>query len=825
MMKVKNTSPFFHGYRSTYREARKPELTLLCKATFRLAPGQPLEPMDEMERPMLQDDVFADDDADKLGALLYASDIVPFKPACDVLLTGTAYAPGGKPTDRLSVAFRVGGWRKELLVIGPRVWKQGLIGAKAGDPVPFLSMPLTWDNAFGGEKYKLNPIGKGHGDLLLPTIEYADYRVKAPNSRVPPACFAPINPAWTPRASLLGKKWAPPHRPMSAPWMAPDFDFGYYNAAPDDQQFATYLRGDEPLAFENLHPTTPKFETKLPGFAVRAFVRLDFADGSEPELREVEMVIDTLHVDLDKQQLNLVWRGLTPVKRDEFEDVKFGLIEAEPLEAPKPREYYLERFKKFEADPIGLGDEMIAAHEAYKKGGPSAAKEALLKAKGIDVAKNDPAAMLSIADKATGKDLGAAAKLRSALGGASAQADPALAKAGKPGLGATIAAAMAKSSAAPSHITLSQAMAKASGAAKLLSDKGVKGAEGLLKAAHNPALQKLVPGYKPPAPAKMGALEKINVPKEVKEHQEKHPPKPAPVEGEVPEGAVLADPGEDCTGRNYDEQDLSGRDLSGTVFADASFVGANLEGANLSNCILTKANLRDANLTGACLDGAVMSEAFFDNARLWGASLNGVDATWASFRNVNLEGAIANDATLDWANFTDANMTSITMRRSSAESATLANARLVGAILRTSFHEAKAPGARFDDADMEKARMSEGDFSGASFRGAKLDKSIWQACKLDGAVFAYAAMNEAQMQSCSAREADFTATTAKKARMRKCNFSNATFTTANLIGADLSKCNVAGTKFFGTNLYGVKFVGADPTVATFDHAIVDAVVY
>src|SRR5580704_14655813 len=71
-------------------------LTFVCKATFALAPGklalaaeqQPVHPFD---RPW----------SDSITSLYTASDLAPRKLRTDVVLIGSAYAPGGVPTRKV----------------------------------------------------------------------------------------------------------------------------------------------------------------------------------------------------------------------------------------------------------------------------------------------------------------------------------------------------------------------------------------------------------------------------------------------------------------------------------------------------------------------------------------------------------------------------------------------------------------------------------------------------------------------------------------------------------------------------------------------------
>jgi len=89
-----------------------------------------------------------------------ASDYEPVKLRVDLVLTGTAYAPGGKPAASWPVVFRVGKWKKELRIVGPRVCKY-VAPKKKGkkkEPSPprftaaepISEVALRYENAFGG---------------------------------------------------------------------------------------------------------------------------------------------------------------------------------------------------------------------------------------------------------------------------------------------------------------------------------------------------------------------------------------------------------------------------------------------------------------------------------------------------------------------------------------------------------------------------------------------------------------------------------------------------------------------------------------------------
>jgi len=58
------------------------------------------------------------------------SDFALVKPGTDVLLMGTAYAPGGKPATQLDVSLQAGPIKKTVRVFGDRVWEARLLGTK-----------------------------------------------------------------------------------------------------------------------------------------------------------------------------------------------------------------------------------------------------------------------------------------------------------------------------------------------------------------------------------------------------------------------------------------------------------------------------------------------------------------------------------------------------------------------------------------------------------------------------------------------------------------------------------------------------------------------
>src|SRR6185436_18128870 len=126
-------------------------LTVVCKATFRLAPGVS-EVMDPQEDPVEEDAYWDDDETRSLYAL---GDLVPFKARADVLLVGHAFAPRREPVSSLTARLVVGDIDKQIEVCCDRFFSpDGSVIRGA----PFTKMQLRFERAAGGPG-RSNPVG------------------------------------------------------------------------------------------------------------------------------------------------------------------------------------------------------------------------------------------------------------------------------------------------------------------------------------------------------------------------------------------------------------------------------------------------------------------------------------------------------------------------------------------------------------------------------------------------------------------------------------------------------------------------------------------
>jgi uncharacterized protein YjbI with pentapeptide repeats len=281
-------------------------LVVIAKLTCRLVPGGPCEPLDEPAPP--SGDVHWDDDP--AASLAYASDFAPHKPRADVTLTGHAY-PRGDDRTVARVRLQLGDVDRVITATGDRAWTAlGLRG-----PAPFESLPLRWERAYGGAGHPTNPVGIGAETASdnplgrLANLEDPRYPVASSVERPRPACLAPLAPAWAPRASQSGTFTGDAYR-ARWPLLPDDFDYGYFNAAPPEQQ-TRHLRGDEGYLLGGVHPELAAIAGTLP--AKRPRVYAERRPGAGGEFYELRLALDTVHFMPDALEVVLVWRGAVEV--------------------------------------------------------------------------------------------------------------------------------------------------------------------------------------------------------------------------------------------------------------------------------------------------------------------------------------------------------------------------------------------------------------------------------------------------------------------------------------------------------------------------------
>lgn len=870
-MKIVNPTPFqlapFVGRMSFPGHS----LTLIVKATFDLSPGGRAEPAEEQRFPT-GDEPHPDDEEGK-GSVRYASDFVPFKPRADLLLAGTCRAPGGRPAESVDVSFGVGDCSRTLRVFGDRRWTGPLGLRSMSAPAPFAEQPLQYERSYGGAGFDSNPVGVGHSrgdgdgkddEWLLPNIEDPRRLIRSPRSHPAPAGFGPLGATWKDRAGLLGtykKKWLKERWP----WYPEDFDFLHFNAAPPEMQCEGYVRGDETLSFENLHPEHPRYQAELPGLRVRCFVnaRNDSVAG-EPIFREVSMNLDTLYVDADDEQLVLVWRGWTDVLSEDYEEVDHIFVAAESLDevsaTPEECRALFYELLEEEADegaaaeepPVveeaaageDVGEEADAADAATAAAAMRASIEAkvseTLAAAGISLAALSPA----------DRELAEGQKAEAIDGVIGQGADPdAQVALHRSELDEQLGETLGQLGLDPANLPPVSEAALAEHA-KLLE---VLGASDPMALATDPSVAPILQAMSAVLP--MAGLDPENLAPLIDEAKKQGPllePEPEPeaqaqadTDGRVRPPTRESVEAEHALGESFAGETLAGLDLSGLALAGADFGGAdlsgtNLAGADLSSTILTATTLVGSDLSQAKLDAAQLGGADLSNATLVGASLQAADATRATLVGANLQGSTLTEAIFEGANlsgallegaegtdawFVAAQLGGSRFARSRLPEADFSQATLDGAdfagamLAKASIEGASCTGANFEGADLTELRASDGtDFSGSRFIGVQAPESIWEDAILTGADFSHAILHGALFLKAGLQQANLTAADMKGARFMKANLSESVVTDANLFEGSLERANLADADFSGANLYAVEFLDAELEGARFDGA-------
>jgi hypothetical protein len=329
-MNLINATKMQAGYTMGIQPDGRELLVVVVKGTFNFPKDEKQEPkLAEEQVPLVMTDVFTGEPG--FSAPLYENDFAPRKPRCDVLLNGSAYAPAGKPAERVPVSLRVGSRSKSFDVVGNRVWQAGALYIAVSKPEPFTVMPISYNNAWGGvdksqedpskhHYYPLNHAGVGYHEYTsgkymdgkpLPNTEETGNKISSPKGKYRPMALGPIGRAWQPRPKLAGtydKNWLD----NKFPFLPDDFKEAYYQAAPPDQQM-DYPRGGEEVELVNL---TPQGRTafRLP----RSSVSVAFLMKTGENQQGFAMP-DTILVDPDRNRLMQIWRLIILLQKNIFE--------------------------------------------------------------------------------------------------------------------------------------------------------------------------------------------------------------------------------------------------------------------------------------------------------------------------------------------------------------------------------------------------------------------------------------------------------------------------------------------------------------------------
>jgi uncharacterized protein YjbI with pentapeptide repeats/beta-lactamase regulating signal transducer with metallopeptidase domain len=194
-----------------------------------------------------------------------------------------------------------------------------------------------------------------------------------------------------------------------------------------------------------------------------------------------------------------------------------------------------------------------------------------------------------------------------------------------------------------------------------------------------------------------------------------------------------------CTGCDFSNAKLSGRDfsnqnLTGSNFDDADLHGARFDHSNLSGTNFNDANLRNASFVGANLTGCNLQDADLAGARFDGARLAGCSVDVSSLAPGQVQYFLRSCTGCDFA---DANLSGLNLRGVEVTGADMADAKLRN----TDLSHALFRGVNFSDADFTGARLDGTEFDGCNFSGANLS-----AVDLSRARFVGSSLSDANMK-------------------------------------------------------------------------------
>ncbi|MEZ4422253.1 MAG: DUF2169 domain-containing protein [Gemmatimonadota bacterium] len=302
-------------------------------------------------------------------------DTLALRPGTDVVVQGSAYAPGGRAREGW-VRFEGAGLKREIRVFGDRRLERTPGGAwRIAEPAGFTSIPLRYDRAYGGHDaralarhgdpqaelmelidpelasgpglyhYPRNPAGTGYvvdaddetlAELRLPNFEFpfdpltverlVAGRVERWIRRPLPAALDWVGSAWFPRVAYLGIRR--PHDLGDAP---PAEVLGRW-AAPDLMQIESPLKSGRPPRLEfhqgaspgmTLARLRPDAAFRIEGMSADGGVHTVRLPGEWPEVElrtgpetlKAAPHLNSVCMDREAGTLMLVWCATARVER------------------------------------------------------------------------------------------------------------------------------------------------------------------------------------------------------------------------------------------------------------------------------------------------------------------------------------------------------------------------------------------------------------------------------------------------------------------------------------------------------------------------------
>lgn len=769
------------------------------------------------------------------------------KSASEWLLVGHAHAP--EPTTQLAVSVEVGERRKTLYAIGDRVWHRGV----PTEPEPFVSMPLGWGRAFGGDGFADNPLGRGYAPAdsegtPLPNLELPGRLITSPGDRPTPAGFGALGVDWPARMRGLGTydaRWFENH----FPGFAEDIDWRVHNVAQEDQRSDAPFAGER-VVLHNLVEGRPRLELRLPRVQARCFT---YRDEASLQLREVPLVLRTCWLVPDEDMLVLVFTGSQRIAGMLGSEIRGVVLGLDHLERQRELEHFGRALAR-RLDPELGAVEMLDDRPLM----PEGMRFPDFEERAEDVSMPARAGALQA-------NLYEGAELRRQ------EAMRLFAEAGFEGgeaLFPPLAPPAPSKEPIPEQIRRARAQVQAErekGEAKLAALRE-EAMEQLRKAGLDPAAFDQKPVGPPPilAAQQVAMLQEIvrearaagrplpvferqlddpDFHRELLEKEQAgrlgyrmiaHHTDGVPevnldrglsvrefVEATVRERGSLARA--DLTGA-----ELAGIDLSGMDLTEAWLEGANLQGANLSGARLDYAVVAKAHLGGAVLRGTSLRRANLGKARLLRTHIDGCDLGEAILASADLRatrvsrcdlrGADLSDLRVDGTVFEECDVGGVTFLQTSLAATVFVSCKLEDCnFIEVNLDDTSFQGCRlarsvflgcagtktvFYDADIGNGRFVCGcRFEAADFRRARMARSTLRSGSFARCSFDEAVLSDSDISQGTFTEARFYRADLRRVLATECDLRDATMAGANLMLAVLQGSDIRGANLRGTNLF------------------------
>ena len=310
-MEVINSTPYAMERVVIFDKQGNETLLVAIKATYDFFPGT--TQLAAVQTPIVHADEYLGDEL--TTSIRVASDLLPTRPTTGVTVFGNAVSTEG-PVTSMQVGVRVGDLTRLAIVKGDR-----LGFGQINHPQPFETLPLIWENSFGGfdssnsnpskhDALQDNPIGKGFvasasklslDEIPLPNIEDPDALLEGARRGGRAVGFGPIPPAWLARRQYAGTyddHWQKERMPL----LPEDFDDRFLQCAPATLTASQYLSGKESITLLGM---TEEGKLSFDLNAAPPTIGLTFHKTgrlSQPSL-------ESIHIDAKARNVQLTWKS------------------------------------------------------------------------------------------------------------------------------------------------------------------------------------------------------------------------------------------------------------------------------------------------------------------------------------------------------------------------------------------------------------------------------------------------------------------------------------------------------------------------------------